>query len=334
MPNPQTHPVLRRGVLRTIVGLLGGGKMAYQGLESLPFVGEAEIEAALTWTPLIDAMEGAMIAFSAGQVAQPVRQMVPVPGHDAIIAAMPAVGEAMAVKVVTLYHSNAGTEIPTHQAVILLFDKSNGSPVAVLDGRLITEMRTAAGSAAAARKLAAKDPQVITIMGSGVQARAHVQALAAVRSCNELRLWARNENHGRPLAEELGATFCADMEQAVRDADIIACTTSATEPILEGAWLKPGAFVTSVGWNTKDGRELDDQAMSNTVLVESVEVAHDQAGDVRMSGCKIFGEIGEVYAGTKAVPDGATVIYDSVGIAIMDAAAAKLAYDLITQNAT
>jgi thiomorpholine-carboxylate dehydrogenase len=303
--------------------------MAYQGLESLPFIGEGQIEAALKWAPLVDTIEEAMVAFSAGEVAQPVRQMVPVPGEDAIIAAMPAVGEAMAVKVVTLYHSNAGTDMPTHQAVILVFDKANGSPLAILDGRLITEMRTAAGSAAAARKLAAETPEVVTIMGNGVQARAHAQALAEVREFGELRLWARNEGHGRALAEEIGAVFCAQAEQAVRDADIIACTTSATEPVLRGAWLKPGAFVTSVGWNTADGRELDDAAMANTVIVESRDAARDQAGDVRCSGCEIFAEIGEIYAGTKVVTKGATVIYDSIGIAIMDTAAAKLAYDLV-----
>lgn len=302
--------------------------MAYQGLEALPFIGEAEIAAALEWRPLIDTIEEAMIAFSAGRVAQPVRQMVPVPGHDAILAAMPAVGDAMAVKVVTLYHENAGTDRPTHQAVILVFDKSNGSPLAVLDGRLITEMRTAAGSAAAARKLAVAAPEVVTIMGNGVQARAHAQALAQVRACGELRLWARNAEHGRAVADEIGAVFCADAEQAVRDADIVVCATSATEPILEGAWLKPGAFVTSVGWNGADGRELDDAAMTKTVIVESVDAARDQAGNVRGSGCEVFAEIGEIYAGTKTVLAGATVIYDSVGIAIMDTAAAKLAYDL------
>ena len=306
--------------------------MTYQGLEALPFLGEAEIAKVLRWTPLIDTIEQAMTSFSAGQVAQPVRQMVPVPGEDGIIAAMPAVGEAMAVKVVTLYHSNAGTDVPTHQAVILIFNKSNGSPLAVLDGRLITEMRTAAGTAAAVRKLAVERPRVVTIMGNGVQARAHAEALAEVRSWDELRLWARNENQGRAVAEEIGAVFCADAQQAVRDADIVACTTSATVPVIEGNWVKPGAFVASVGWNTADGRELDDAVMGNTVIVESVDAARDQAGDIRGSGCEMFAEIGEIYAGTKVVPDGATVVFDSIGIAIMDTAAAKLAYDLCTRG--
>jgi ornithine cyclodeaminase/alanine dehydrogenase-like protein (mu-crystallin family) len=306
--------------------------MAYQGLETLPFVNEAEIAKVLEWVPLIDVLERAMISFSAGEVEQPVRQMVPVPGHDAIIAAMPAVGEAMAVKVVTLYHGNAGTDLPTHQAVILVFDKANGSPLAVLDGRLITEMRTAAGSAAAARKLAVAAPEVTTIMGSGVQARAHVQALGAIRPLGELRLWSRTEATGRAVAEEIGATFVGDAEAAVRDADIVACTTAAKQPVVMGDWIKPGAFVTAVGWNGHDGRELDDMAMANAVIVESIVAARDQAGNIRGSGCEIFAEIGEVFAGTKTVPKGATVIYDSIGIAIMDVAAAKLAYDLVNAS--
>ena len=298
----------------------------------MPYFSEAQIEEVLTWRALTDTLERAMISFSAGEVAQPVRQMVPVPGHDAIIAAMPAVGEAMAVKVVTLYHGNAGTELPTHQAVILLFNKDNGSPLAVLDGRLITEMRTAAGSAAAARKLAASEPEVVTIMGNGVQARAHAVALGEVRTWKELRLWARDGAKGRAVAEDLGARFVADAQEAVTGADIVACTTSATEPVVYGEWLKPGAFVTAVGWNTLDGRELDDAAMANTVIVESRDAAHNQAGNIRGSGCEIFAEIGEIFAETKRVPDGATVIFDSVGIAIMDVAAAKLAYDLIVAD--
>jgi ornithine cyclodeaminase/alanine dehydrogenase-like protein (mu-crystallin family) len=222
--------------------------MNSQSSSELPYIFESEIAQVLEWQPLIDTIERAMIIFSAGEVAQPVRQIVPVPGENTIIAAMPAVGEAMAVKVVTLYHDNARLNLPSHQAVILLFDKSNGSPLAVLDGRLITEMRTAAVSAAAARKLAVAVPEVITIMGSGVQARAHAAALAQVRSCSELRLWARNETVGRAVTDELGARFVADAEQAVRDADIVACTTAATEPVLHGDWLKAGAFVTAVGW--------------------------------------------------------------------------------------
>ncbi len=305
--------------------------MTDQSIATLPFFNEAKIAAVLDWGPLMGALEHAMSDFSAGNVVQPVRQMVPVPGHDAIIAAMPAVGDAMAVKVVTLYHENAGTKIPTTQGVILLFNKDNGSPLAVLDGRLITEMRTAAAAAAAARKLATTQSAVVTIMGNGVQARAHIKALAEVTKHKELRLWSRDEARGKALAAEFGATYLANAEQAVRDADIVACTTNSIEPIVKGSWLKTGAFVSSVGWNTIDGRELDDTAMANTVIVESYSAARDQAGNIRGSGCEIFAEIGEIYSTTKIVPKGSTVIYDSVGMAIMDVVAAKLVYDLIVK---
>ncbi len=302
--------------------------MPIQELETLPIIGEKQVANLLKWGPLIDAMEAALGEFSTGKVAQPVRQIVPVPGHDAIIAAMPAVGAAMAVKIVTLYHANAGTDIPTHQAVILVLDKENGAPLALLDGRLITEMRTAAGSAAAARKFAPKSVDVVTIMGNGVQAEAHVDALASVMEWKELRFWARDRAKGREVADRKGAIFFEDAETAVRGADVVACTTAAKQPILQGAWLKPGSFVTAVGWNTSEGRELDDDAMSHTVVVESSEAARDQAGNVRGSNCEIFAEAGEIYTGLKQVRKGSTVIYDSVGIAIMDVAAAKLVYDL------
>ena len=302
--------------------------MALQDLESLPIIGERQIAAILNWDPLIDATEDALRQFSAGAVVQPVRQIIAVPGRDAVFAAMPAVGTAMAVKIVTVYHGNTDAGLPTHQGVILVLDMDNGSPLALLDGRLITEMRTAAGSAAVARALAPKSVDVVTIMGNGVQAGAHVEALARVREWNELRIWARDETRGRQLAERLGASFVADAEAAVRDADIVACTTAAKTPILRGEWLKPGAFVSAVGWNGSDGRELDDAAMANTVIVESIDAARKEAGNVRGSNCEIFAEAGEIYSGAKIVPPGATVIYDSVGIAIMDVAAAKLVYDL------
>lgn len=262
-----------------------------------------------------------MINLSAGNVAQPVRQITPVPGEDNFIAAMPAVGRAMAMKIVTLYLSNAGTDLPTHQGVILLFDKSNGTPLAVMDGRLITEMRTAAGSAAAARALAAKDAEVLTIIGTGVQARAHTAAIRHVRDCSEVRITGRNHAAGAALAADIGAAFVEDAAAACRDADIIVTATSATEPVLQGAWLKAGALVSSVGWNGADGRELDAACMANTVIVES-----------RANTAAIFAEIGEIYAGGKSPPPGATIIYDSIGLAIMDAAAAQLVYEELEQR--
>ncbi|MGV6846906.1 MAG: ornithine cyclodeaminase family protein [Marinibacterium sp.] len=296
-------------------------------LDDFPVLNEATVAGLLTWDPLIDAVGAAFVAFSAGEVTQPVRQILSVPGQDGLLASMPAAGSAVAVKLVTLYHSNAGTDLPTHQGVIVLFDAGNGTPLALMDGRLITEMRTAAGSAVMARRLAPPAPKIMTILGNGVQARSHAAALRAVRDVPKMRLWARDPQKGAALAHEIGAEFVADAELAVRDADIVACTTAATRPILKGAWLKPGAFVAAVGWNGADARELDDEAMSGTIIVESREAALDQSGNVRGSGASIFAEAGEILTGQKRVPDGATVIYDSIGMAIMDVAAAQLVYE-------
>ncbi|MCY4239202.1 MAG: ornithine cyclodeaminase family protein [Rhodospirillaceae bacterium] len=300
---------------------------------SFPYISEPEVERALDWSSLIDAMEIAMVAFSAGEVQQPVRQMIPVPGKSAIMAAMPAVGggkiDAMGVKVVTVFHDNAGTDLPTHQAVILLFDVTDGSPLAALDGRLITEMRTAASTAAVVRKLSPEKPVVATILGNGVQAGAHAKALRAVREIGELRLWGRSAAKAQPVAEYLDAKFVIDGAAAVRDADIIICATSATEPVVRGEWVKNGALVASVGWNGADSRELDDACMRHTVLVESRDAAWNQAGNIRGSACAIHAEVGELFAGKAPVSAGATVVYDSVGIAIQDVAAAKLVYDRV-----
>lgn len=301
--------------------------MAAIDFKTLPLLGEAQVSALLRWDPLIDAVGQAFVDFSAGDVVQPVRQILDVPGQDAIFAAMPAIGRAIAVKLVTLFNGNAGTDLPTHQGLIVVFDRETGAPLAIMDGRLITEMRTAAGSAVMARALATATPEVVTIMGSGVQAGAHAAALRAVREIPHLRLWARDPVKGAALAEEIGATFVADAEAAVRDADIVATTTAAKTPILQGAWLKPGAFVSAVGWNGAEACELDAAAMGNAVIVESRDAALDQSGNVRVSGCAILGEAGEVLAGRVTVPEGATVIFDSVGMAIMDVAAAHLVHE-------
>ena len=213
-----------------------------------------------------------------------------------------------------------------------MFDKSNGTPLAVLDGRLITEMRTAGCTAAVARKVAPAGARSLAILGNGVQAHAHAAAFREIRQIDDFRLWGRNAAHAEAAAAEMGAVFCAAAADAVRDADMVICATSATEPILEGAWIKPGAFVASVGWNGADGREMDDAVMQNVVLVESRAAANDQAGDVRRAGAEIFAEIGEIFAGQKTVPAGETVVYDSVGVAIQDVAAAQLAYDLVKRG--
>jgi thiomorpholine-carboxylate dehydrogenase len=167
---------------------------------------------------------------------------------------------------------------------------------------------------------------VLAVLGSGVQARAHVEALARVRRFEEIRAWGRTRAHALRFAAEVGARVM-DAEDAVRGADVIVTATAATEPILEGAWLKPGAHVNAIGWGGHASRELDDAAMQNVVVVESREAALDQCGDVILSGAKIHAELGEVLAGAKPARAQEITIFDSVGIAVEDIAAARLVYE-------
>jgi ornithine cyclodeaminase/alanine dehydrogenase-like protein (mu-crystallin family) len=292
----------------------------------LPFLDEHHVRAHLEWDALIAAMENALIDFSAGRVQQPVRRFLTVDRYEGFFGIMPAVSEkVMGIKLVTFYPNNTARGLPTHLAMIQLFAPETGEAVALIDGRLITEMRTAAVSAAATKLLAAPDARVLAILGSGVQARAHIEALHRVRTFEEIRVWGRTRAHAERFAEEVGASVMA-AEDAVRGADVIVTATAATEPILEGAWLKPGAHVNAIGWRGHDSRELDDAAMGNLVVVESREAAHDQCGDVILSGAEIYAELGEILAGKKPARAEETTVFDSVGIAVEDIAAAQLVY--------
>ncbi len=211
-------------------------------------------------------------------------------------------------------------------ALVLLLRTDTGEPLAVMDGRLITEMRTAAVSAAVTNRLAAPDSRVLALLGSGVQARAHLEALAHVRAFDEVRVWSRTPAHAQRFAAEHGAR-AMDAEAAVRGADVVVTATAAVEPILRGAWLKPGAHVNAIGAPLPTWRELDDEAMAKVLVVDSREAVLHESGDVILSGAPIYAEAGEIFAGTKPAPVGATTVFKSVGLAVEDIAAAKLVFD-------
>jgi thiomorpholine-carboxylate dehydrogenase len=211
-------------------------------------------------------------------------------------------------------------------ALIALFEPETGEPLAVMDGTWITELRTAACSAVATEVLAAPDAKVLAILGTGVQGRAHVEVLPQVRQFEEIRVWNRTLAHAERFVEEHGGVVMS-AEAAVRDADVVVTATSAHEPILQGAWLKPGAHVNAVGSPRPDWRELDDAVMANVVVVDSYAGARAEAGDVILSGAEIHAEIGEVLAGTKPARADETTVFKSLGMAIEDVASAKLVYE-------
>jgi thiomorpholine-carboxylate dehydrogenase len=256
----------------------------------------------------------------------PVRSVVRVQ-EDSWFGIMPAVyQDVFGAKLVTVFPGNAGSPFHTHQAQIQLFDSATGEPLATLDGRVITAWRTAAVSALATDFLARPDAQVLTILGSGVQARTHLAALTKVRNFTEVRVWSRTTEHAADFARETGAVLMG-LEQAVRGADVVCTLTNLTEAFLDGAWLKDSVHVNAVGSVGLQKRELADSAMRGAaVIVESRAAALSESAEILQSGVAIYAELGELFAGTTPKPAAGKTIYKSLGVAVEDIAAARLIY--------
>jgi alanine dehydrogenase len=286
---------------------------------------EDTVRQLLRMRDLIPAMSRALAELSAGRVAQPVRLMLPITAHQGFFATMPAwAGGALGAKLVTFFPGNQG--IPTHHALIVLFRPETGEPLVTMDGRLITEMRTAAVSAVATRHLAREEASVLAILGSGVQAGSHLEALRLVRAFRQVRVW--SPRHAGAFAERFGVTAVATAEAAVRGADVIVVATSSRTPVLRGEWLSLGTHVNAVGACRPDWRELDDGLLRRArVYVESREAATRESGDVIAAG-DVFAEIGEVVNGTRPgrQSQDELTLFKSVGVAVEDVVAAELVY--------
>ncbi len=291
------------------------------------FLNEEQVRQHLQMATLISAMEKALIDFSVGKVTQPVRSVIPVDPPGGFLGLMPALApDGLGLKAVTFYPSNTELGIPTHMATIFLVDPQTGTPLAIMDGRLITEMRTAAVSAAATKLLASPDAKILAILGSGVQAHSHVEALRLVRQLEEIRVWSPTREHAQQFAKEIGGT-AVSAEEAVRGADVVVTATSSKTPVLRGSWLQPGCHVNAIGACRPDWRELDDDAMRKSVVfVDSREGAMKESGDVILSGAKIYAELGEALAGKVPARANETTIFKSLGMAVEDIAAAMLVY--------
>jgi alanine dehydrogenase len=299
-----------------------------------------DVEAALDPDRLVDAVAAAMADMSAGNGSVPNRTAADVADVGGVLIAMPAYlagPGALAAKLVAMFPRNAARGLPTHKAIVAVFDPATGSPEAVMDGEVVTAMRTAACSALSARLLARDDAAVLAILGTGVQARAHAEAVRRVRPIREVRVAGRDPAKVEALAGELGAVAAGSFEEAVSGADIVCACTHSPEPVVRGAWLRPGAHVTSVGFNP-EGREVDADALARAlVVVESraAALAPYPAGsndllwairDGAFGSDHIHAEIGELVSGTRPGRTSAdqNTIYKSVGVAAQDAAAAAL----------
>jgi thiomorpholine-carboxylate dehydrogenase len=239
---------------------------------------------------------------------------------------MPAyAGDGLGAKLVTFYPGNAG--VPTHHAIIVLFRPETGEPLAVMDGRLITELRTAAASAVATELLARPDASVLGILGAGVQAGSHLDALRLVRRFREVRVW--SPRSAGAFAAAHGVAPAPSAEAAVRGADVIVTATSSMTPVLKGGWVAPGAHVNAIGACRPEWRELDDALLERArIWVDSKDAALAESGDVIAGAGRLAGEIGAVANGVlggRRSPDEVTV-FKSLGVAVEDVASAELVW--------
>jgi len=295
------------------------------------FLTEADVRAVLTYEALIPAIRQALMDYSAGLVEQPARMMLRAgnaEGHNnGWFAVMPVIaGDVMAVKTVTFYPGNDELGLHTHMAIVELLRRSTGEPLALMDGRLITEMRTAAVSAVALDVLGGMDVRSVGILGSGVQARSHLRAFGMVRpGLKDIRIWSRTADNAKRLAAETGARAVTIEEAA--SADVVLTVTSAATPILQGRWLAKHALVIAVGATGATLRELDDEVMRTSFIVAECKAAAErESGDVRMSGSKVDAEVGTIAAGSTAAPINRRIVFKSVGMAIEDLTAATLVW--------
>ena len=343
---------------------------------------EPDVKAVLTMDDLIDAMASALQRFSTGRVVQPVRPTIPV-ADDAFFATMPAFvrgmdnshgaanpggasaasGAALGAKLVTVFASNAARGLHTHLATVVLLDPETGALLALLDGRYITEARTAAVSAVSSRLLARKTSSSLAIIGSGVQARSHLEAVSRVHHLRQVSVWSPNKQHRDQFVATASQSGRAQMPigprssrdqvestsdslytvnavdhagEAVVGADIIVIASSSTTPVLENGWVKPGAHVISVGATRPNHREMDPALVARgRLFVDSRQAALVEAGDIvmgiqegRITPDHIKAEIGELLAGRSAgrTSDTEITIFKSLGMAVEDVTAADLAY--------
>ena len=294
---------------------------------------QADVQRLLDLDELLDALARAFQEVSAGRTSVPPRTAART--REGFLGVMPGYlpGAGLESKLVTVFAGNHDHGLPSHQALIALFDEETGTALALMDGTHITAVRTAAAAALSARLVARPDSRVLALLGAGVQGQHHLEAMRRVGEFHEIRVASRNRDHAEALASTVScARAMTDFEQAVRGADVVCCCTDAPEPVIAYGWLRPGAHVTSVGANMA-GPELDAETVRRGRLYVESRIAFSPppAGSAELVGldAALATELGELIDG--AAPgresDEEITVYKSMGHASEDAAAARLVYD-------
>jgi ornithine cyclodeaminase len=307
---------------------------------------EHDVRDVLPLDDLIDAMQHALAAFSRGRVAQPLRTVLTIGAEQAFFGVMPAYlpdTPAVGTKLVTVFGGNAAIGLPTHLATIVLLDPATGELRAMMDGRYITEVRTAAVSAVSVRLLARGDAGTLSILGSGVQARSHLEAIARICRLRRVTVWSPNDTSRASFVRDMQPRLdiplvaAASPPEAVHGADLIVVATAAHTPVLRSEWVADGAHICAVGACRPDQREMETSLVARARLfVDSRAGALAEAGDVVLPIAEgaiapehIAGELGEVASGGVAGRRSSSevTLFKSLGMAVEDVAAAHLAYE-------
>ena len=307
---------------------------------------EKDVRALLPMPDVITAMEIAVGKFSAGAVNQPVRTVLEVGPDKAYFGVMPAALDepaAVGAKLVTVYAKNHDRGLPSHLATILLLDHATGALAAVVDGRYITEARTAAVSAVSVKHLALPDATVLGIIGSGVQARSHLEAIRHVRNLTDIRVWSPHALHREAFVFEMSETTglplrsVASAELAARGADIVVLATASRTPVVADIDIDPGTHIAAVGACRPDQREMPTALLARArVFVDSRAAAGKESGDILIPQTEgafgsdhVVGELGELVNGTVIgrTSKKEVTIFKSLGLAVEDVVTARLVVD-------
>ena len=301
------------------------------------FINKEKIAALLPMNECIGIMEKTFRALACGEIGQPLRNVMWLPGKKGLLGMMPghAAGLGiMGIKVITVFHSNREKGLPSHQGVVILFDANNGQPLMIFDALEITAIRTAAASAAATKLLSRDDSATLAIIGSGEQARRHIEAILLVRKIKQVNVWSRTEENAVQLVDEMTGKYNIPfhvkktVKQAVEAADIICTVTSSKEPVVRGEWIAKGTHINAVGSSTAAARELDTEViLKSKLFTDCYESLFNEAGDFlvpekegALPDAHVKAEIGEVLAGVKKgrEKEDEITLFKSLGIAAED----------------
>ena len=315
------------------------------------FVNKEKIATLLPMVECVEVMEKMFRSLAAGECLQPLRNIMRLPDGNGVLGTMP--GHAaklgvMGIKVITVFHANSESGLPSHQGIVMLFDAKHGQPLMLFDALEITAIRTAAASAVATKLLARQNSSTLAIIGSGEQAKRHIEAMLLVRNIKHINLWSRNGNNAKHLVNELPGEYNIpihikqNVQQAVEHVDIICTVTSSKEPIVRGEWISAGTHINAVGSSTSAARELDTAAMIKSKLfTDCYGSLFNEAGDFlipKKEGAVTDGhvkaEIGEVLSGEKKGRENEEeiTVFKSLGIAAEDIFSAYHIYQKIDSN--